>query len=42
MTKSYTALQTVRNRFNIYTSSCVLPRRNIEEMATGNSLHASA
>jgi len=39
--KSYTALQTVCHRFNIY-AVAVLPWRYDAEMGTGNSLHASA
>jgi len=38
--KSYTALQTVRHRFNISASSCVAMAYDAE-MGTANSLHAS-
>jgi len=42
--KSYTALQTVRHRFNIYAiyAIAVLPWRYNAEMGTANSLHGSA
>jgi len=40
--KSYTALQTVRHRFNIYTQVAVLPWCSDADMGTANSLHASA
>jgi len=35
-------LQTVRHRFNIYASCCVLPWRYDAKMGTANLLHASA
>jgi len=40
--KSYTALQAVRYRFNMYTQVAVLPLRYNAEMGTANSLHTSA
>jgi len=41
--KSYTALQTIRHRFNIYASSvAALPWRYNAEMGTANSVLVSA
>jgi len=40
-TKFYIALQTVRQHYNIYASSCVALAL-VAEMNTANSLHASA
>jgi len=40
--KSYTALQTVCHRFNIYAGIALFPWRYDAEMDTVNSLHASA
>jgi len=39
---TYTALQTVRHRFNIYACIAVLPWHYDAEMGTANSLHTSA
>jgi len=40
--KSYTAMQTVRHRCNIYAGTALLPWRYDTEMDNSNSLHASA